>query len=302
MSKAFTPRRIESLHPWIEATAHRLADGLAADGPFDLLTAFAHQLPSLVISELLGVPAADRDQLTTWSDAVAPLLALEVDDATRAELAAVGGVPRLSRRAARRAPPRARRRSAVGAARRRGQRRAPQPRRAAVARRDALLGRPSHDARSLHQRHGGAADGGRVRRRRAGPRRRGGRRRGVPALRDADALRRPHSDRAGGRRECRDRRVGADPRLPRRRQPRAIPRRSPTSRRVPPRPPRARSRVVRARRPLLHRRLAGARGSADHARDRGRALADVAARAPEPLRWHQRGPFRGLDALPVVAP
>ena len=85
VSKAFTPRRIESLHPWIAATALRLADGIAADRPFDLLTAFAHQLPSLVISELLGVPAADRDRLTAWADAVAPLLALEVDDATRAE-------------------------------------------------------------------------------------------------------------------------------------------------------------------------------------------------------------------------
>ncbi len=85
VSKAFTPRRIESLLPWIEATAHELADGIAADRPFDLLTAFAHKLPSLVISELLGVPAADRDRLTAWADAVAPLLALEIDDATRDE-------------------------------------------------------------------------------------------------------------------------------------------------------------------------------------------------------------------------
>lgn len=86
VSKAFTPRRVESLLPWIAATAGALADGIATDAPFDLLHVFAHQLPSLVISELLGVPAADRDQLTTWADAVAPLLALELsdDDRTRA--------------------------------------------------------------------------------------------------------------------------------------------------------------------------------------------------------------------------
>jgi cytochrome P450 len=84
VSKAFTPRRVETLLPWIAATATTLADAIPTGRPFDLLTEFAHQLPSLVISELLGVPAADRDRLTTWADAVAPLLALEVDDATRA--------------------------------------------------------------------------------------------------------------------------------------------------------------------------------------------------------------------------
>lgn len=83
VSKAFTPRRIDGLLPWIEATALELADGIDAARPFDLLTRFAHQLPSFVISELLGVPVADRDALTGWADAVAPLLALEVDDATR---------------------------------------------------------------------------------------------------------------------------------------------------------------------------------------------------------------------------
>lgn len=88
VSKAFTPRRIESLAPWIAATAAALADGLPLDAPFDLLRAYAHQLPSLVISELLGVPAADRDQLTAWADAVAPLLALELSDDDRARAVA----------------------------------------------------------------------------------------------------------------------------------------------------------------------------------------------------------------------
>jgi cytochrome P450 len=84
VSKAFTPRRIEALLPWIAATAERLADGIPTHAPFDLLQVFAHQLPSLVISELLGVPAEDRDRLTAWSDAVAPLLALELSDEDRA--------------------------------------------------------------------------------------------------------------------------------------------------------------------------------------------------------------------------
>jgi cytochrome P450 len=84
VSKAFTPRRVEALTPWIESTAEQLASGLGDDGAFDLLHAFGHQLPSLVISELLGVPAADRDRLTALSDAVAPLLSLELGDDARA--------------------------------------------------------------------------------------------------------------------------------------------------------------------------------------------------------------------------
>ena len=81
VSKAFTPRRIAELRPWIEATARRLLDVLdarARSGEIDLLHELAHQLPSLVISELLGVPAADRDRLTSWSDEVSPLLGVSV--------------------------------------------------------------------------------------------------------------------------------------------------------------------------------------------------------------------------------
>lgn len=83
VSKAFTPRRIAELIPWIAETAARLLDDLDGVGEIDLLSRFAHQLPSLVISELLGVPPADRDRLTAWSDAVAPLLGLQVAEADR---------------------------------------------------------------------------------------------------------------------------------------------------------------------------------------------------------------------------
>lgn len=83
VAKAFTPRRIALLRPWIDATAERLLDALEDEREVDLLRRFAHQLPSLVISELLGVPAADRDRLTGWSDAVAPLLGVRVAPADK---------------------------------------------------------------------------------------------------------------------------------------------------------------------------------------------------------------------------
>lgn len=78
VSKAFTPRRTTMLRPWMEETATRLLDGLEERAEVDLLHEFSHQLPSLVISEMLGVAPADRDMLTGWSDAVAPLLGVHV--------------------------------------------------------------------------------------------------------------------------------------------------------------------------------------------------------------------------------
>jgi len=89
VSKAFTPRRVSALAPWMAETADRLLDDLVGAGEVDLLGAYAHQLPSLVISELLGVPARDRDALTGLSDATAPLLGVRVaDDERTAAIAA----------------------------------------------------------------------------------------------------------------------------------------------------------------------------------------------------------------------
>jgi cytochrome P450 len=74
VAKAFTPRRITDLRPWMEATAVALVSEVDTSHPFDLLRDVGHQLPSLVISELLGIPLSDRSRLTGWSDQVSPLL------------------------------------------------------------------------------------------------------------------------------------------------------------------------------------------------------------------------------------
>ncbi len=84
LSTAFTPRRVTALRPWVEATAQDLAAGLARrGGPVDLVAEFAHQVPSLVISELLDVPVGERDRLTEFSDRTAPLLGLRTSPAQR---------------------------------------------------------------------------------------------------------------------------------------------------------------------------------------------------------------------------
>lgn len=79
VSRAFSPRRVGELRPFIERTAARLLDELDPAAEVDLLERFAHQVPSLVISEMLGVPVADRGDLTAWSDAVTPLLGFQLE-------------------------------------------------------------------------------------------------------------------------------------------------------------------------------------------------------------------------------
>lgn len=85
VSSAFTPRRVERLRPWVASTADRLlAEIPVRDGRAELMAGFAHQVPSLVISELLGVPVVDRDRLTALSDAVTPVFGTSLDPTEKA--------------------------------------------------------------------------------------------------------------------------------------------------------------------------------------------------------------------------
>jgi cytochrome P450 len=68
--RTFTPRAVASLEPRIETLTHELLDKVIARGTMDLATEFAAPLPLLVIGELLGVPASDRELLSRWSDAI----------------------------------------------------------------------------------------------------------------------------------------------------------------------------------------------------------------------------------------
>jgi cytochrome P450 len=60
VSRAFTPRRIATLEPFIRATASRLLDRLAADGGGDFVHDFSMPLPMEVTFTLLGVPEDSR--------------------------------------------------------------------------------------------------------------------------------------------------------------------------------------------------------------------------------------------------
>jgi cytochrome P450 len=68
---AFTARRSEELRPAVERIAHGLADGLeqaGGHGPVDLVERYAVPLPTLVLAELIGIPAEDCVQVRAWSE------------------------------------------------------------------------------------------------------------------------------------------------------------------------------------------------------------------------------------------
>lgn len=68
LSRTYGARNVECLRPRIEAIAVDLLDRLRADGPpADLVGRFCSPLTFAAQSELLGIPAGDRDRLRGWS-------------------------------------------------------------------------------------------------------------------------------------------------------------------------------------------------------------------------------------------
>jgi cytochrome P450 len=67
VSRAFTPRRIAELEPQIRAIAIEHLDAIDGDG-LDFIGDFAGRLPMDVISDLIGVPKADRAELRRLAD------------------------------------------------------------------------------------------------------------------------------------------------------------------------------------------------------------------------------------------
>lgn len=88
ITRAFTPRIVAGLAPRIEAIVTELLDEAEARGELDIIRDLATPLPVLVIADLLGVPAGDRDRVKQWSDDLASFLdshRRSVDAAERAQ-------------------------------------------------------------------------------------------------------------------------------------------------------------------------------------------------------------------------
>ncbi|MCU1429729.1 MAG: cytochrome [Actinomycetia bacterium] len=69
VSQAFTRRTIEGLEPLVVRTVTRFLDELEGRDNFDIVAEFSALFPVEVISAMLGVPAADRQQVRHWTDA-----------------------------------------------------------------------------------------------------------------------------------------------------------------------------------------------------------------------------------------
>ena len=70
VSKGFTPRRFAELEPRIAAIVDECLDAVAPRGRCDFVAEVAGPIPMNVISELMGIPRADRAPLRALSDAM----------------------------------------------------------------------------------------------------------------------------------------------------------------------------------------------------------------------------------------
>ncbi len=77
LNRLFTPRAIEAMDDALRRIVRSHMDGLARGTTVDAMQAFAFDIPTDVIGELLGVPPADRSQLREWWE-----LFLSRDDGT----------------------------------------------------------------------------------------------------------------------------------------------------------------------------------------------------------------------------
>ena len=84
VSKAFTPRTVERLKPYVHRLADELVSRLVAAGGGDLLTEVAEPLPVAVIAEMLGIPESDRAPLRPWSADICGMYELNPSEETAA--------------------------------------------------------------------------------------------------------------------------------------------------------------------------------------------------------------------------
>lgn len=69
LQKAWTPRLIELLEPRVREIVSAQMDSVADAGTCEFLETIAWPVPTMVISEFIGVPPEDRDDFRAWSDA-----------------------------------------------------------------------------------------------------------------------------------------------------------------------------------------------------------------------------------------
>lgn len=77
VNKVFTPRRVEALRPWIQELTAETFDRFLPAGRVDVIEEVAYPVPIMVISQLLGLPDADRDDVRRWAESFSSAGALD---------------------------------------------------------------------------------------------------------------------------------------------------------------------------------------------------------------------------------
>ncbi len=67
VNKAFTPKRVASMEPFIRELAVTTISRFEKDGQADLVTQLSYDLPALVIFRLLGIPDQDVPDIKEWA-------------------------------------------------------------------------------------------------------------------------------------------------------------------------------------------------------------------------------------------
>ncbi|MDK0517667.1 cytochrome P450 [Streptomyces sp. ML-6] len=69
VGRAFTPRAVEHMRPWVAGVVDQLLDGFVEQGPpADLVTDYALPLPCMVIHRLLAVDDVPTERLLRWAE------------------------------------------------------------------------------------------------------------------------------------------------------------------------------------------------------------------------------------------
>ncbi|GMU78875.1 MAG: cytochrome P450 [Acidimicrobiia bacterium] len=68
VSRAFTPRAITRMEPIAHEVINRYLDAVQGEPEFDAVADFSAPFPVEIISTILGVPEADRQQIRHWTD------------------------------------------------------------------------------------------------------------------------------------------------------------------------------------------------------------------------------------------
>ena len=98
VARAFTPPTVRARAGEITALVDGLLDELedhAGGEPVDFVHRFAYPLPAVVIAEMLGVPASDRDLFKAWSDQMTTMVFGAHDRPDRFEVGS-GGLGELA--------------------------------------------------------------------------------------------------------------------------------------------------------------------------------------------------------------